>query len=541
MKAKEKRQRYQELIMWYDRFKSSPKIHEHAEYDEICALTPFLDTSYDNILPKQRIWHIKNNDFEIQKCKICGKPTVWNNRHCKYTLTCGKMCRISYANTSEWRDSFETTCLERYGVKNSSQLSENKQKAKKTCLEKYGVENYTQTPEWKEKLKQTSLKKYGVQNYTQTKEYEHKVKKTCLEKYGVDSYTKTEMAKQNHIRNSKWYRSLQQGIGQAVYLENLDGGKHLVECKICGQKFKYDTKTGTGYNRIIANHTLCPVCNPVEKFYSQAEKELLSFISLIYSGEIRENTKSVIPPYEVDIFLPDFDLAFEFNGLYYHSDLQKPDDYHKIKTELCEQAGVRLVHIFGDDWNYKRSIVESIISNIICPQNNQRIQARKCGIKEVNLSKTNDFLEQNHIQGGVLVQTCCYGLYCDDSLISLMSFKKNKSGFELQRYGILLGHTIVGGAEKLWSHFIKNHNPQIVITYADISLFTGKVYQKLGFQKIRRNRPNYMFVDGDHRIPKQSIRKLKQGYVRQNDPYPRIYNCGIDKWEWKPKKMCLII
>lgn len=195
MKAKEKRQRYQELIVWYDRFKSSPKIHEHDEYDEICALTPFLDTSYDNILPKQRIWHIKNNDFEIQKCKICGKPTVWNNRHCKYTLTCGKMCRISYANTSEWRDSFETTCLERYGVKNSSQLSENKQKAKKTCLEKYGVENYTQTPEWKEKLKQTSLEKYGVQNYTQTKEYEHKVKKTCLEKYGVDSYTKTEMAK----------------------------------------------------------------------------------------------------------------------------------------------------------------------------------------------------------------------------------------------------------------------------------------------------------------------------------------------------------
>ncbi len=114
-------------------------------------------------------------------------------------------------------------------------------------------------------------------------------------------------------------------------------------------------------------------------------------------------------------------------------------------------------------------------------------------------------------------------------------FKRSGQGFELQRYGIKLGHTIVGGAEKLWLYFLKEQNPQTVTTYADISLFTGRVYEKLGFEKIRRNKPNYMFANGGVRIPKQSIRKLKQGYKRENDPYPRIYNCEIDVWQYKQK------
>lgn len=174
---------------------------------------------------------------------------------------------------------------------------------------------------------------------------------------------------------------------------------------------------------------------------------------------------------------------------------------------------------------------------MVCLQSNIQIQAWKCEIREVNLKETNQILEQNHINGSVLIQSFCYDLYFQEQLVSIMSFKKNKTGFELQRYGIKLGCTIIGGAEKLFSHFLKEQNPEFVITYTDISLFTGRVYSKLGFTKIRRNEPNHMFVDMKTcmRIPKQSIRKLKHGYKREDDPIPRIYNSGIDVYEYKPQ------
>ncbi len=658
-----------DYIEWYDQNKH--RIHclkQTIQFKEIVSLTSFLDDVYQNIPFKQRMWHIENDNFEIQKCRICNNPVKWGTEG--YTNTCSKICKLEYSKSDEWKQKLEETSLKkygtnsysktqefkeklgktslekygvehyfqtqqfkqkakqtnlkrygvensggtpksiqkakqtnlkRYGVENYTQSEEVKQRVKNINLEKYGVENYYQSEEFKEKAKQTNLKKYGVENYAKTDEFKQKSKRTCLEKYGqdshsktdgfvekvkqtsiekygvenysktdgfvekvkqtnlekygtewysqiqeakdkarqtnlekygVDSYPKTEESILKQIQRSKWFNLLQQGIGDAIYLKHLNNTNHLLECKLCGQEFEYSTKSGI-YHRIFKGHTLCPICNPVEKFYSHAEKDLLSFISSIYPGPIQENSKSVIPPYELDIFLPELSLAFEFNGLYYHSDLNKPDDYHKTKTELCESKGIRLVHIFEDDWNFRRPITESIISNIISPRQNTTIFARKCQVFEISYQAAYEFLEQNHIQGGITITTVCYGLYYERKLVSCMMFKKSGQGFELQRYGILLGHTIVGGAEKLFTYFLKEQNPQTITTYADISLFTGKVYEKLGFTKIRRNKPNYMFVDGDHRIPKQSIRKLKQGYVRQNDPYPRIYNCGIDKWEWK--------
>ncbi len=549
-----------------------------SKYMELLILsTSFLDKIYDKIPPAQRIWHIENQNFEIQTCKVCKNPVKWGNSHNKHTYStyCGKDCADiffnseqyhmeckqiclerygvdnyaktqeykekrtdtsirkygveNYCQTPEYKEKYKQTCLEKYGVENYHQSDEFKQKSKKTCLEKYGVDNYTKTDEYEEKSKQTCLEKYGVDSHSKTKEFTDKIKQTSIRRYGQDSYSKTDEAKKRAVERSKWFGLLRQGIGDAIYLKHLDSNNHLLKCKICGYEFELCSAN----SRIHNGHALCPQCNPIKKPFSSSEKELLSFISSIYSGPIQENSRSVIPPYEVDIFLPELSLAFEYNDVYWHSSDNVHDDYHKIKTELCEQAGVRLVHIFEDDWNYKQEIMKSILQNMIHPQNNHKIFARKCRIEKIDLSETNDFLEQNHIQGSVLIQTVCYGLYCDDDLVSLMSFKKNKSRFELQRYGIKLGHTIIGGAEKLWSYFLKNHNPEFVITYADISLFTGRVYQKLGFQKVRRNKPNYMFVDKGVRIPKQSIRKLGQGYKRQNDPYPRIYNCGIDVWEYK--------
>ena len=84
------------------------------------------------------------------------------------------------------------TCLEKYGVEYVGQNEEVKKKRKQTCLEKYGVEYVLQNEEIKKKMKHNNLEKYGVENVYQSEEIKEKIKKTCLEKYGVEYYLQSE-------------------------------------------------------------------------------------------------------------------------------------------------------------------------------------------------------------------------------------------------------------------------------------------------------------------------------------------------------------
>jgi hypothetical protein len=91
---------------------------------------------------------------------------------------------------------FKVTCLEKYGVENSFQSQEVKEKIKKTNLEKYGVENSFQSQEVKEKIKKTNLEKYGVEHPLQSQEVREKFKVTCLEKYGVENSFQSQEVKE---------------------------------------------------------------------------------------------------------------------------------------------------------------------------------------------------------------------------------------------------------------------------------------------------------------------------------------------------------
>ena len=89
-----------------------------------------------------------------------------------------------------------------------------------------------------------------------------------------------------------------------------------------------------------------------------------------------------------------------FNGLYFHSfGKHCPEkDYHLNKTELCENQGIQLIHIFEDDWNNKQEIVKSRLKNLLGIYNNI-VYARNCEVKLVDNSVSKQFQINNHIQG----------------------------------------------------------------------------------------------------------------------------------------------
>lgn len=160
----------------------------------------------------------------------------------------------------------------------------------------------------------------------------------------------------------------------------------------------------------------------------------------------------------------------------------KASTYHKTKTDTAVLAGYNCIHIF--DWEDQAKIVKAFFAT------KPRIYARDCVVKEVPKQEALDFLMLHHIQGAARDQIR-FGLYCEEKLVSIMTFGKpryNKNyEFELIRY--CSNATVVGGAEKLFKHFVDSYDASSVVSYCDLSKFTGKVYKTLGFTLLRISKP----------------------------------------------------
>jgi len=317
-------------------------------------------------------------------------------------------------------------------------------------------------------------------------------------------------------------------------------------CKDCDKIFKI-SKTLFNH-KLLENIKLCPFCNPPT--ISNNEIKIFNFITNIYNDQIITNSKKIIPPLELDIFLPELKLAFEYNGLYWHNELNKENNYHLNKTELCEEQEIQLIHIYEDDWIYKQDIVKSMILNKLEKTEN-KIFARKCEIKEISNNKLiKSFLDENHIQGFV-GSKIKIGLFYNKELVSLITFgnrrvamgKKttNDGEYELLRFCNKLNTNVVGGASRLFKYFIKNYKPTEITTYADRSFSQGKLYETLGFKFIEKTKPNYYYVIGRKKYHRFNFRKnilIKEGFDPNKTEHEimlerkiyRIYNSGNLKY-----------
>jgi hypothetical protein len=505
-------------------------------------------------------------------------------------------CENSF-QSEEIKEKIKQSNLKKYGYENPMQSEEIKEKIKHTNLKKYGYENPMQSDEIKEKTKQTNIKKYNVDHFSKTKEFKDKHKNTCIKKYGVEHHSKNEKIKEKTKQTNKEKygcdnpsQNIEVINKRNVTIEERYNESHYSKTKEfkdkCQIKYlKRITDKISGFIEINNNHeyviscdnnlshtfsissslyylrkhrdksTICTICNPLG-FNSSSEDEMkmLKFIKSVYPKEIITNTKKIIHPYELDIYLPDLNLAFEFNGVYWHNELYKPDNYHKMKSDLCEEQGIQLIHIWEDDWIYKEEIVKSIILNKI-KVNKNKVFARKCEIREISSKESKHFLLKNHIQGDInsLIKI---GLYYNKELISLMTFGKKRKimnsksedgKYEMLRFCSKLNTTVIGGASKLFHFFIKNYNPKEILTFADRSFSNGKIYEKIGFNFIDKTKPNYYYVINDKRNHRFGIRKdvlIKEGFDKNKTEHEimlerniyRVYNSGNLKYIWNNSK-----
>ena len=296
----------------------------------------------------------------------------------------------------------------------------------------------------------------------------------------------------------------------------------------------------------ISKYDLRPYLN--NSFSSSYEREIAEMFPNAILG-----ARSIIPPYELDIYIPEKKLAIEFNGTYWHSDIHKDKYYHQQKAAACARRGIHLIHIFEYEWvneNTRNKLIKLIKSDEI---HKERIYARETYIQKIDKQQCSEFLNKYHLQGYTAssIMIGCFSKK-DQSLIGVITFGQprfNKEyDYEIVRLAWRDNVKVVGGAEKLFSYFVKAYNPKSVLTYVDISKFKGEVYDRLGFKAAKNplTEPNYVWVD-DHnkevlsRYKTQKKKLIKMGLgtpdqtedeIMRNLGYLKVYDAGNLKLEW---------
>lgn len=356
-------------------------------------------------------------------------------------------------------------------------------KHKKTMLERHGVEHALQNHDILEKSHDIKIQRYGSLNNIQ-KAYE-----TKLKKYGSATYNgsvKRNQTKYEHMTNNWSHVELMFNKEQYTGVDNV---KYKFKCTVCNFQFKYSIDNG----RI----PICRKCNPVyQQNRSKGEHQIIEFIRSLTNTNIETNNRTICNGKELDILLPEYNFAIEYNGMYWHNDDKVGKNYHLRKTKHAIINGYSLLHIFDYQWITKQPIVKSLIRSKL--NLSEKIHARKCTVKVVSSKEKNDFLDETHLQGKCNSKINL-GLYYNNELVSLMTFGlprySKEYDYELIRFSSKLNTTVVGGFSKLLNHFIKTYNPINILTYCDRAISTGNVYIKNNFKLIGITNPNYFYFN----------------------------------------------
>ena len=291
-------------------------------------------------------------------------------------------------------------------------------------------------------------------------------------------------------------------------------------------------------------------------FTSKPEKEIASIFEQ-YNINTELNNRKILHGKEIDVYLPNYNLGIEYNGNLFHSEnYGKDKDYHLNKTILANQNGCSLIHIFEDEWQYKKDIVISKLLYMLHINNDDKIKirARKCNIKGITNEQKNDFLEKYHIEGKDSDLSIKLGAFYNDELVGVITFlktnNKKQDSYNLLRFVINPKYIIIGLASRMLKKFINSYKPDRIISFGDrrwILNSDNNIYTKLGFKLAETLPPDYKYYNRKskslERVSKLSFNKkdmcekhgismdLTQDEVTNQLGYEKVWDCGTFKYE----------
>lgn len=506
------------------------------------------------------------NHREQTNLERYGCACVFSNQEIRDKAKSTYQSRTGYDtpfSNPEVRDKSVQSLHNNYGVDVPLKSEQLRNKVVATNLERYGVANPMQNEQIRSKTRATMIARYGYESYMQSPEGREKFASTMLDRYGVKVFSETDTFKLSNMKNPERFEQFKEfDLDPAAYIDShFDHVPSLNELA---------DDIGTGTEAVSLRLDRCNCRDKVKYVFSYMEDQVYMFLhSLNPELQIVRNTKKIITPYELDLYMPELHIGIECNPTSTHNSSVNTWDkdtaplkrnYHQMKTMMCEDKGIFLFHIFGYEWETKRTIIESMLRNIVgC--NNRVVYARQTIMKEVPGRTAAEFLDNNHRQGNTF-SSIRLGLYTkdNDELVSIMTFGKMRSTigtsredlsncWELVRFCSALNTTVVGGASKLLSSFIATQHPIRIRSFSDRAHTRGTLYEKLGFTEIRRSDPGYVWVNlstdvAYHRVnaQKQHLKKFlnddsidlnkTEKEIMTEHNFVQVFDSGTITWEW---------
>lgn len=339
--------------------------------------------------------------------------------------------------------------------------------------------------------RQTMIDRYGVENYSEI------LNKLTPEQADI-LHNKDKLLKLIHSLN---------GVITAQRLSNITGIKRGTICEAL-DRYKL-------WEYIV-----------IDKNSSSYEDEIENLI-----GPCERNNRSILNGKEIDLWFPDKRIGIEFCGSYWHSEQYKNNKYHQDKFKLAASKNVKLITIFEYEWKdvEKREKILNFFKSLIYPQNSRVLDAKECNVSLIDKNESIEFQSKYHLMGAGL-SNIDIGLKKDGELLGVMTFRKDAE-WEMVRITWKAGVIVNGGAEKMFKYFLANIKPTSVITYADLSKFSGEDYKRLKFKLVGVTDPEYVWYNPSL---KQVIEhKNEQESEMHKHGWIKIYKCGNAKFIWE--------
>jgi hypothetical protein len=436
--------------------------------------------------------------FEHQYCPECGEPLLISKRGYKSfycSLKCSNASKVKAQKISD-------------GVRNAYQTKSVLEKRIQTNLEKYGVEHYLQQPGVAQRIANTSKRK---------------------------TFKKDDNGlwiQQRHLTPEIVAKLDDRNYLLSLYEENLT---HHEIAEIVGVSASTIDKRIQQYG--FPKRTLN---------ISAGEREILEFVSSLTDSVVSQDRKIFSNRMELDIYVPNHSFAIEHHGVYWHSltaeDTHRKND-HLIKLINCKEKNIDLMQIYETEWKNKSEIIKSMIRSRMSLS--ERVFARKCVVKELSPQEARTFVENNHVSG-YSNSSVKLGLFENGTLLACMTFSKSRFDksveWEINRFCTLLNKTVVGGASKLFTHFLREYSVKSVISYSDRRFGEGKVYEALGFKHIGHTVPNYVWYLGNNQfLSRYQTQKLNRGKMTEDQfmfskGARKLYDAGNNKYIWNTSK-----
>lgn len=466
---------------------------------------PYEKAKWKDVVPVRCDYcgeEVEKRKNKIQKGrKYIEKDSCSKHACTKKKLTDVNLFRYGVVNSfqrKDVKDKIKSTNLERHGVEYAQQSSKIREKSRTTCLKNHGTEHALQNKSILDKVQNTSLKRHGTKFPIQLDRFKEKVRQTNLERHGVKDFLSSNLVKER-IKKTNIH------------------------------------KYGTPF--------------PLKKF-GKTQESIRSWLNS--NGFNFTSDYKILEGRELDCYDPDQKLALEYCGLYWHNENSpqpRTRSYHHDKWKKCRDKGIQLLTIFDDEWNQKQDVCRSLILSKLGIFEN-RIQARKCKVREITKKEMSEFCDLHHLQGANKLSRVCFGLFHAEELVGVVDLgrhhrKKDNDSVVLTRLCFKKGLQVVGGAGKLFKmclEWCRENDINKIVSWSDNRYSDGAVYEKLGFKRTEDLPPDYYYVNMKN--PKRRLSKQSQSKKQSQCPpettelewansrgLSRIWDCGKTRWE----------